>query len=132
MQIEDPSLLMGRLKVFCKRFVMLKAEGKQPQNITFCFLISHLGPKHFYYVWQGEYFKAWELLMYEPRVYIFSYTRTTFLFWGQIEAFLPRWGVLCGLLGSSGDIFQYIFFCLEILLDHEREYVLVLGDCWEG
>lgn len=48
--------------------------------------------------------------MYEPRVYIFSYTGTTFLFWGQIEAFLPRRGVLCGLLGSSGDIFQHIFF----------------------
>lgn len=39
------------------------------------------------------------------------------------------------ILGSSGDIFQKIFFfCPEILIDHERvsEYVLVLGGGWKG
>lgn len=68
-------------------------------------------------------------------MYIFlSYTSTTFLSLGQIEALAFKTGVMCSMLGSSGNIFQNFFLCPEILIDHERvsEYVLILGGGWEG
>lgn len=76
---------------------------------------------------QSFYYKNYEYIF-------FSYTKTTFLSLGQIEALSIKTGVMCSILGSSGGYFSKFFFFPEILIDHERvsEYVLVLGIGWEG